>query len=108
MAIAGTSAAKTHRRSRKITRSSARRVTPRVKRSTPHYSKRSRTRRTTSYQQMPRALSKPTPERYKEIQQALAEKGYYKGEVNGAWGADSTEALRRFQSDQNLKVDGKL
>jgi peptidoglycan hydrolase-like protein with peptidoglycan-binding domain len=50
----------------------------------------------------------PTPERYKEIQQALASKGYFKGEVNGAWGSDSVDALRRFQGEQNLDPDGKL
>ncbi len=50
----------------------------------------------------------PTPERYKEIQQALASRGYFKGEVNGQWGPESVDALRRFQSDQNLEPDGKL
>jgi peptidoglycan hydrolase-like protein with peptidoglycan-binding domain len=50
----------------------------------------------------------PTPERYKEIQQSLADKGYFKGEVNGVWGADSTEALKRFQSDHKLSDDGKI
>jgi peptidoglycan hydrolase-like protein with peptidoglycan-binding domain len=50
----------------------------------------------------------PTPERYKEIQQSLADKGYFKGEINGVWGADSTEALKRFQSDHKLSDDGKL
>jgi peptidoglycan hydrolase-like protein with peptidoglycan-binding domain len=50
----------------------------------------------------------PTPERYKEIQQSLADKGYFKGEVNGVWGDDSTEALKRFQSDHKLPDDGKL
>lgn len=50
----------------------------------------------------------PTPERYKEIQQSLADKGYFKGEVNGVWGADSVEALKRFQSDHKLSDDGKL
>jgi peptidoglycan hydrolase-like protein with peptidoglycan-binding domain len=50
----------------------------------------------------------PSPERYQEIQQALAAKGYYKGPVNGTWGPESAEALRRFQSDQNLVADGKI
>ena len=50
----------------------------------------------------------PTPERYKEIQQSLADKGYFKGEVNGVWAQDSTEALKRFQSDHNLGDDGKI
>jgi peptidoglycan hydrolase-like protein with peptidoglycan-binding domain len=50
----------------------------------------------------------PTPERYKEIQQALAGKGYFKGAANGEWGPDSVDALRRFQADQSLDVDGKI
>ena len=52
--------------------------------------------------------SQPTQERYKEIQQALASKGYFAGSVDGAWGGDSVEALKRFQKDQNLETDGKL
>ncbi len=50
----------------------------------------------------------PTPDRYKEIQQALAAKGYFKGEPNGEWGPDSTDALKRFQADQSLMPDGKI
>jgi len=50
----------------------------------------------------------PAPERYKEIQQSLADKGYFTGPVNGAWGADSVEALKRFQRDENIGDDGKL
>jgi peptidoglycan hydrolase-like protein with peptidoglycan-binding domain len=50
----------------------------------------------------------PTPERYQEIQQALAARGYYKGPVNGTWNSDSVDALKRFQADQNLPPDGKL
>jgi peptidoglycan hydrolase-like protein with peptidoglycan-binding domain len=50
----------------------------------------------------------PTPERYKEIQDSLASKGYFKGETNGQWGPESDEALKRFQADQNLTPDGKI
>lgn len=50
----------------------------------------------------------PTPERYQEIQQALASRGYYKGTVSGTWDSDSADALKRFQADQNLPPDGKL
>jgi peptidoglycan hydrolase-like protein with peptidoglycan-binding domain len=50
----------------------------------------------------------PTPDRYKEIQQALADKGYFKGSVDGNWGSDSTDALKKFQSDQSLDPDGKI
>lgn len=50
----------------------------------------------------------PVPERYKEIQQALASKGYYQGEISGQWGPDSIDSLKRFQAEQNLTADGKL
>jgi hypothetical protein len=50
----------------------------------------------------------PTPERYKEIQQALTDKGYLKSEPNGVWDADSAEALRQFQTDKNLTPTGKI
>jgi peptidoglycan hydrolase-like protein with peptidoglycan-binding domain len=55
----------------------------------------------------PRQLA-PTKERYQQIQQALAGKGYFSGAPNGVWGQDSIEALKRFQADQNLAADGKL
>ena len=63
-------------------------------------SKQTATRRSTQRE--------PTPERYQEIQQSLADKGYYSGPVNGAWGPDSVQALKRFQRDQNIGDDGKL
>lgn len=50
----------------------------------------------------------PTPERYKEIQQALVEKGYLKSEPNGVWDAQSADALRQFQTDKQLSPTGKL
>lgn len=52
--------------------------------------------------------SAPTPERYKEIQGALAQRGYLKSDPNGAWGNDSVEALKKFQEDQKLTPTGKL
>jgi hypothetical protein len=55
-----------------------------------------------------RAQMAPTADRYKEIQQALADKGYFQGEVDGAWGATSADALKRFQKDQKLADSGKL
>lgn len=50
----------------------------------------------------------PTPDRYKEIQSALAERGYLKKDPSGVWDAESTDALRRFQQDQSLEATGKL
>jgi hypothetical protein len=50
----------------------------------------------------------PTPDRYREIQQALIDKGYLKSEANGQWDAQSTDALRQFQNDQKLAPTGKI
>lgn len=50
----------------------------------------------------------PTAERYKQIQQALAEKGYLKTTPNGVWDQESVEALKRFQNEQKLQATGKI
>lgn len=50
----------------------------------------------------------PDQERYQQIQQALVDRGYFKGEVDGHWGDDSVEALKKFQADQKLDSDGKI
>jgi hypothetical protein len=50
----------------------------------------------------------PTPERYKEIQSALVQRGYLKKDASGVWDADSADAMRRFQQDQSLDATGKL
>jgi hypothetical protein len=67
----------------------------------------SRTAKRTAQRRPPRQ-SQPTPERYREIQSALASKGYLQGEPTGQWDQSSLEALRRFQQDQNLEPSGKL
>jgi peptidoglycan hydrolase-like protein with peptidoglycan-binding domain len=50
----------------------------------------------------------PTPDRYREIQQALIDKGYLKSEANGVWDTQSEDALRQFQTERNLSPTGKL
>ena len=51
----------------------------------------------------------PTPERYKEIQDALAAKGYLNPEdANGTWNQASMDALKKFQAGQNLDSTGKI
>jgi peptidoglycan hydrolase-like protein with peptidoglycan-binding domain len=50
----------------------------------------------------------PDADRYIEIQKALVTRGYLKSEPNGQWGEESVDALKRFQTDQNLTVDGKI
>ena len=55
-----------------------------------------------------RTPQQPSADRYKEIQQALADKGYFHGDSDGNWGPASVDALKRFQHDQNLVEDGKI
>jgi peptidoglycan hydrolase-like protein with peptidoglycan-binding domain len=50
----------------------------------------------------------PTADRYREIQDALASRGYFSGTADGTWGPESVDALKRFQRDQSLTEDGKI
>ena len=51
----------------------------------------------------------PTAERYKEIQDALAAKGYLKPEdATGSWNQNSQDALKKFQAQQNIESTGKI
>jgi len=51
----------------------------------------------------------PTPERYKEIQQALAAKGYLPpDQATGQWNDASVDALKRFQADQKIDSNGRI
>jgi peptidoglycan hydrolase-like protein with peptidoglycan-binding domain len=67
-------------------------------------SSRSRRRRVTWRNRQ----QKPTRERYKEIQQALIEKGYLKSEASGVWDSDTVAAMKHFQTDQNFSATGKI
>lgn len=70
---------------------------------------RTRGKTTTAHTTWRNRQMQPTPERYKEIQQALANKGYLRpDDVNGAWGQSSTDALKKFQADQSIDGGGKL
>ena len=51
----------------------------------------------------------PTPDRYREIQGALASKGYLKPEdATGTWNQSSADAMKKFQMEQNLDSTGKI
>jgi hypothetical protein len=51
----------------------------------------------------------PTPARYREIQEALVSKGYLAPEeVSGQWTPASAEALKNFQTSQNIAANGKI
>jgi peptidoglycan hydrolase-like protein with peptidoglycan-binding domain len=51
----------------------------------------------------------PSPDRYREIQGALAAKGFLSPEeATGTWNQSSSDALKKFQSEQNLESSGKI
>ncbi len=51
----------------------------------------------------------PTPDRYRQIQQALAAKGYLRPEdATGVWNQTSTDAMKKFQAEQKIESSGKI
>jgi len=81
-----------------------------TKTATPTAKSKSTASKTKGKRSAPRARGQqaPTTDRYREIQQTLASRGYFHGEPTGEWGPDSVDALKRFQADQNLAPDGKV
>ena len=54
----------------------------------------------------PIALYTATSSENKKIQQRLKELGYYNGSIDGILGSQSVSAIKRFQRDYGLTVDG--
>jgi hypothetical protein len=51
----------------------------------------------------------PSPDRYREIQGALASKGFLQPQdATGTWNQTSADALKKFQKEQNLDSNGKI
>lgn len=50
----------------------------------------------------------PSRDRVSEIQSALARSGYYKGNPNGKWDANTISAMRNFQEDHGINGTGKI
>jgi hypothetical protein len=51
----------------------------------------------------------PSLDRYREIQGALASKGFLTPEeATGTWNQTSSDALKKFQAEQNLESSGKI
>ena len=56
-----------------------------------------------------KSQSTPSTDRYKQIQEALASKGYLsQDQANGQWGDASVDALKRFQADQKIESTGRI
>lgn len=76
-----------------------------AKKSAPAKSKTTARRRAPA---RPLTQQQPTPERNREIQQALIDKGYLQDPPTGVWDTPSSEALKRFQTAEQLQATGKL
>ena len=50
----------------------------------------------------------PGSDRLREVQQALLDRGYLASAPSGQWDATSINALKRFEADQKVRVDGKI
>jgi len=44
----------------------------------------------------------------KKVQEALHDKGYYKGQIDGILGPETREGIRQYQKSENLPVTGHL
>lgn len=51
-------------------------------------------------------VGKMEGERIKQIQEALAKKGYYSGEISGQYNDATVEAMRKFQEEHRVDVTG--
>jgi Putative peptidoglycan binding domain len=69
--------------------------------------KTSKKTRVATVRSRPQAI--PTPQRYKQIQEALAAKGYLPAnQATGQWNDASVDALKRFQAAQNIESTGRI
>jgi hypothetical protein len=62
----------------------------------------------TSRQYVPLRPSAPSSDRYRQIQESLISKGYMEGPASGVWDQNSTEGMRKFQTDQKMEPTGKI
>ncbi len=70
--------------------------------------KKPRGRRKSSRRKRRQGQMRPTAERIREIQAALIERGYLKGEPTGVWNAESANAMERFQQANGLEPTGRF
>jgi hypothetical protein len=70
--------------------------------------KKKSTKKSTHHAKREPTQKAPTPERISEIQSSLARGGYYQGDPNGKWDANTVSAMEKFQSANGLDPSGKL
>ena len=54
------------------------------------------------------AQSQLSPDLVRRVQTGLQQSGDYKGKIDGLWGADTRDALRRYQQAHNMTATGEL
>lgn len=69
---------------------------------------RSTAKKTPARRVTTRGQAAPTRERIVEIQEALGREGFYAGKPSGKWDADTTQAMKNFQTAKGLTPTGKL
>ncbi len=76
--------------------------------SSPASSKKKKSSKKSRHSRREPTQKAPTPDRISEIQSSLARGGYYQGEPNGKWDANTIAAMQKFQSANGLDPSGKL
>lgn len=61
-----------------------------------------------SQQQQKSESAMMSPDTIKQVQQALNEKGFQAGPVDGKWGSKTESAVKNFQQDQGMQASGSL
>ena len=80
-----------------------------AKKKTPAPVKKTAVKTTAVRKTSARLPNAPTADRYREIQEALASKGYLAPtQANGQWNDASVDALKHFQSDQKIDSTGRI
>ena len=62
----------------------------------------------TSYQSSSHAVAVPRSGLDLDVQTALRSRGYYMGSLDGVYGPQTADAIRRFQTDNGLALTGKI
>jgi peptidoglycan hydrolase-like protein with peptidoglycan-binding domain len=101
-------AAKRRPAKRGVATQASKKTAARKKSTTSTRKRRSRRARAKARQSWRTGQMSPTPERYKEIQTALVEKGFSQQTPDGVWTPEWAGALKRFQQDRKLEPTGKL
>jgi peptidoglycan hydrolase-like protein with peptidoglycan-binding domain len=54
------------------------------------------------------AQSQLSPGMVKSVQSSLAQKGMYKGDIDGVWGPQTQSAVQMYQKDHGMMATGEL